>query len=129
MVGNDLFLVCNDSMCYELHLWVRGQFISAKRLVLCAKWSLPHRMQHAVCSKIVVHGGGDIVFSAKRSSPCSMQSTVCSEIVVHCGGDSVLGAKRLPPLHIQHCKVVRTLSLVHKGHSHAVHSKNTGVWW
>ena len=55
-------------------------------------------MQYAVCSGIVVYGGGDIVFGAKRSKQW-MQYTVdavhsaCSRIVVYGGGDIVFGAK------------------------------------
>ena len=55
-------------------------------------------MQYAVCSRIVVYGGGDIVFGAKRSNQW-MQCTVdtvhsaCSRIVVYGGGDIVFGAK------------------------------------
>ena len=51
------------------------------------------------CRRIVVYGGGDIVFGAKRSQQW-MQYTVeavyseCSGIVVYGGGDSVFGAKR-----------------------------------
>ena len=46
----------------------------------------------AVCSGIVVYGGGDIVFGAKRSNQW-MQYAVCSGIVVYGGGDIVFGAK------------------------------------
>ena len=47
----------------------------------------------AVCSGIVVYGGGDIVFGAKMSNQW-MQYAVCSGIVVYGGGDIVFGAKR-----------------------------------
>ena len=47
-------------------------------------------------SRIVVYGGGDIVFDTKRSNQW-MQYTVdavCSRIVVYDGRDIVFGAKR-----------------------------------
>ena len=50
------------------------------------------------CSRIVVYGGGDIVFDTKRSNRgCSgqnMQYTVHSRFVVYGGGDIVFHAKR-----------------------------------
>ena len=56
-------------------------------------------MQYAVRSghsRIVVYGGGDIVFGAKRSNQRTQwtQYTVCSGIVVYGGGDIVFHAKR-----------------------------------
>ena len=53
----------------------------------------------AVCSGIVVYGGGDIVFDTKRSNQWTewMQyavDTVCNGIVVYGGEDIVFGAKR-----------------------------------
>ena len=52
-------------------------------------------MQYAVCSRIVVYGGGDIVFGAKRSNQRMlwMQYSVCSGIVVYGGGDIVFDSK------------------------------------
>ena len=50
----------------------------------------------AVCSRIVVYGGGDIVFGTKRSNQRMqwMQYTVHSGIAVYGCGDIVFGAKR-----------------------------------
>ena len=63
-------------------------FFSAKR---SNQWT-----QYTVRSRIVVYGGGDIVFHAKRSNQRTqwMQYTVRSRIVVYGGGDIVFGAKR-----------------------------------
>ena len=47
----------------------------------------------AVCSGIVVYGGGDIVFDKKRSKQW-MQYAVCSGIVVYGGGVIVFDTKR-----------------------------------
>ena len=49
-----------------------------------------------VCSRIVVYGGGDIVFGAKRSNQRT-QYAVRSGIVIYGGGDIVLGAKKVKP--------------------------------
>ena len=49
--------------------------------------------QYAVCSGMVVYGGGDTVFGAKRSNQ-RMQYAVHSGIMVYGGGDTVFGAKR-----------------------------------
>ena len=50
------------------------------------------------CSRIVVYGGGDMVFDTKRKksghSGCSVQYAVCSRIVIDGGGDIVFDAKR-----------------------------------
>ena len=53
-------------------------------------------MQYAVCSRIVVYAGGNIVFGAKRSNQRMqwMQYVVHSGIVVYGCGDIVFGAKR-----------------------------------
>ena len=50
----------------------------------------------AVNSRIVVYGGGNIVFCAKRSNQRMQwtQYAVRSEIVAYGGGDIVFGAKR-----------------------------------
>ena len=52
--------------------------------------------QYAVCSRIVVYGGGDIVFGAKRSNHRTQwtQYAVRNGIVVYGGGDIVFHAKR-----------------------------------
>ena len=57
------------------------------------------------CSRIVVYGGGDIVFGAKRSnqwiqshsghSGHSWTCSGCSRIVVYGGGDIVLWCKKV----------------------------------
>ena len=62
-------------------------------------WCKKVKPEDAVCSGIVVYGGGDIVFGAKRSNQWMqwtqwMQYAVCSGIVVYGGGDIVFGAKR-----------------------------------
>ena len=51
-------------------------------------------MQYAVRSRIVVYGGGDIVFGAKKVKPEDAVDAVHSGIVVYGGGDIVFGAKR-----------------------------------
>ena len=61
-----------------------------------------HYAVDAVCSGIVVYGGGDVVFGAKNSNEWMqwMQYTVdavhsgCSGIVVYGCGDIVFGTKR-----------------------------------
>ena len=45
----------------------------------------------AVCSGLVVYGGGDIVLWCKKVEPVD---AVCSGIVIYGGGDIVFGAKR-----------------------------------
>ena len=49
-----------------------------------------------VCSRIVVYGGGDIVFGAKSSNKRTQwtQYAVRSRIVAYGGGDIVFGTKR-----------------------------------
>ena len=47
----------------------------------------------AVCSGIVLYGGGDIVFDTKRSNQWK-QYVVRSGIMVYDRGDIVFGAKR-----------------------------------
>ena len=51
---------------------------------------------HSGCSRIVVYGGGDIVFDTKRSYQWMQYTvdTIHSGIVVYDGGDIVFGAKR-----------------------------------
>ena len=70
----------------------------------------------AVHSRIVVYGGGDIVFGAKTSNQRMQwtQYAVCSGIVVYGGGDIVFGAKRS-----------------NQWKQYAVHSVkwNSGIWW
>ena len=48
------------------------------------------------CSRIVVYGGGEIVFDTKRSNQWMQYAVdaVRSGIVVYDGGDIVFGAKR-----------------------------------
>ena len=48
----------------------------------------------SVHSRIVVNGGGDIVFGVKKVKPEDAVHAVCSGIVVHGGGDIVFDAKR-----------------------------------
>ena len=48
----------------------------------------------AVCSGIVVYGGGDIVLWCKKVKPVDAVCSRCSGIVVYGGGDIVFLAKR-----------------------------------
>ena len=68
----------------------------------------------AVCSGIVVYGGGDIVFGAKRSKQWTQYAVdaVCSGIVVYGGEDIVFGAKT-SNLWIQYAGT----------------QWNSGIWW
>ena len=115
MVGNDLLLVHNDSMHYDLHWWmVGGHFVKCKKVTYIGN------VGQTVDAVNI--DGGDIVFSAKGSNPCSIQYAV--ELWV-CGGDIVFSAKRSNPCSTQDTVdavnlVVGTLSLVQKGQIHAV---------
>ena len=46
------------------------------------------------CSRIVVYGGGDIVFDTKRSNQRMQWMQYTVEIVVYGGGDIVLWCKK-----------------------------------
>ena len=48
----------------------------------------------AVCSGIVVYGGGDIVLWCKKVKPVDAVYSGHSGIVIYGGGDIVFGAKR-----------------------------------
>ena len=56
-----------------------------------------HSMQYAVCSRIVVYGGGDIVLWCKKVKPLDSVDAVrsgYSRIVVYGGGGIVFDTKR-----------------------------------
>ena len=74
------------------------------------------------CSRIMVYGGGDIVFDTKRSKQW-MQYAVCSGIVVYGCGDIVKGQTS----GFSGCSY--TIDTVHSGHStqYAVHSGCSGI--
>ena len=71
---------------------------------------------HSGCSRIMVYGGGDIVFDTKRSNQRTQYAVYC-RIVLYGGGDIVFGAKRSNQ---------RTEWM-----QYAVHSTqwNSGIWW
>ena len=48
----------------------------------------------AVCSRLVVYSGGDIVPWGKKVKPVDAVCSGCSGIVLYCGGDIVFHAKR-----------------------------------
>ena len=52
----------------------------------------------AVCSGIVVYGGGDIVLWCKKVKPVDAVCSGCSGIVVYGGGDIVLWCKKVKPV-------------------------------
>ena len=51
-------------------------------------------MQYAMCSGIVVYGGGDIVLWCKKVKPVDAVCSRDSGIVIYGGRDIVFGAKR-----------------------------------
>ena len=61
--------------------------------LLCKKVK-PLDAVDAVCSGLVVYGGGDIVLWCKKVEPVDAVFSGHSGIVIYIGGDIVFGAKR-----------------------------------
>ena len=71
-------------------IWWWGHCFSCKKVK-------PKDAVDAVCSELVVYGGGDIVLWCKKVKPVDAVDAVCSgriRIVVYGGGDIVFHAKR-----------------------------------
>ena len=76
--------------------------------------------QYAVCSEIVVYGGGDIVFGVKKVKPVDTVDAVCSghsAILIYGGGDIVFDAKRS-----------NQWMQSQSGHSGCSTQWNSGIW-
>ena len=86
MVGGTLSLVQKGQTRGHSTQWNSGIWWWGHCL-WCKKVKLEDAVD-TVCSRIVVYGGGDIVFGAKRSNQW-MQYTVHSGIVVYGSGDIV----------------------------------------
>ena len=52
----------------------------------------------AVCSGLVLYGGGDIVLWCKKVKPVDTVCSGHSGIVIYGGGDIVFGAKKVKPV-------------------------------